>query len=94
MRWGIPWDNERRRGNLLYGIYLCKMIKKTQCPYVPMTLSKYLCGSTLQPFPGFSLNVIKLEKTIYKNAENKLKSVSLECACFPDPGTTFTLYGE
>lgn len=45
-------------------------------------------------FPGFSLNVIKLEKTIYKNAENKLKSGSLECACLPNPGTTFTLYGD
>lgn len=45
-------------------------------------------------FPGFSHEVIKLEKTIYKNAENKLKSLSLECACLPRPGTTFTLYGE
>lgn len=46
-------------------------------------------------FPGFSYEeVIKLEKTIYKNAENKLKSISLECARLPRPGTTFTLYGN
>lgn len=45
-------------------------------------------------FPGFSHKVIKLEKTIYKNAENKLKSLSLECPSLPRPGTKFTLYGD
>lgn len=45
-------------------------------------------------FPGFSQKVIKLEKTIYKNAENKLKSLGLECACVPRPGTPLTLYGD
>lgn len=45
-------------------------------------------------FPGFSLKVIKLEKTIYTNAENKLKPLGLECACVPRPGTTLTLYGD
>lgn len=42
-------------------------------------------------FPGFSQEVIKLEKTMYKNAESKLKSLSLEWACLPRPGTTFYL---
>lgn len=45
-------------------------------------------------FPGFSQKVIKLEKTMHKNAENKLKSLSSERACLPRPGTTFTLYGD
>lgn len=45
-------------------------------------------------FPGFSQKVMKLEKTIYKNAENKLKSLSLECSHLPRPGTTFTFYGD
>ena len=45
-------------------------------------------------FPGCSHKVIKLEKTIYKNAENKLKSLSLECPSLPRPGTKFTLYGD
>lgn len=43
---------------------------------------------------GFSQDVIKLEKTKHKNAENKVKSLSLECACLPRPGTTLTLYGD
>lgn len=92
-RWGIILDNERWRSHLLYGNYLCKMIKKTYCPYVPTPLSKYLCGST-PAFPGFPHEVIQLEKTIYKNTENKLKSLGLECAYVPRPGTTLTLYGD
>lgn len=42
-------------------------------------------------FPGFSHKVTKLEKTLYKNAKNKLKSLSLECSCLPRPGTIFYL---
>ena len=43
--------------------------------------------------PGFSHAVIKLEKTIYIKMLEKNKSLGLECACVPRPGTTLTLYG-
>lgn len=89
-RWGITWDNERWRSDLLYGNYLCNMIKDP-LPISANDTIKVPLWLHAAAFPGFSQEVIKLEKTMYKNAESKLKSLSLEWACLPRPGTTFYL---
>lgn len=70
--------------------------RRSKTPIVHMCQRCYQSTSGAQHGGLFwiSQEVIKLEKTIYKNAENKQKSLSLEYACLPRPGTTFSLYGD
>lgn len=66
------------------------MIKKRLS--VPTTLSKYLLGSTSQPFLDFLTKKVKLENT-FKNTENFLVS-GIGMLLLPRPGTTFAFYGD
>ena len=95
-RWGITWVNERwRSGPFKWKLFMHDDQKGPLSICASDTIKVPLWLNTAAS-PGFSHWVIKLEKTtrMYKNAENKLKSLSLECAHLPRLGTTSTLYGE
>lgn len=93
MRWGIPWDKDGGDTRFIWKLFM-QDDQKDSLPICANTTFKVPLWLNTAASPGFSHKLIKLEKTISKNAENKLKSLGLECACVPRPGTSLTVYGD
>lgn len=70
MRWGIAWDNRNMEEPPFIWKLFMQDDQKDPLPICANATIKVPLWLNTAAFPGFSHKVIKLEKTIYTNAEH------------------------